>query len=128
MKYFIAFLLLSSIVHAQSISTLEFVGVIDGHRNEAKFYFENNWKFLRIEAIKKGYIDSYELLISDSEDREIFDILLMTTYRDQKQYKNREKHFAEIMKENEERGLKLLNKLKPKEFRQSLFAKTAYIY
>ena len=45
-----------------------------------------------------------------------FHIILVTTYTNKEQYKNREKHFTELIKASG--GLKLLNDKKPNELRK----------
>jgi hypothetical protein len=73
----------------------------------------HNWKVLREMAVEKGYIDSYQLLYEKRE----FDLLLITTFTDQKQYDKREDYFAELIQKAG--SLKLLNDKKPTEFRES---------
>lgn len=103
------------------ITTIEFVQVVDNNKEEALFYFQNNWKVLRKMAIKKDYIHSYQLLETPKNDAEPFQIMLITTYKNKTQYDLREDHFQELIKEKG--GLKLLNDKKPAEFRKSLFSK-----
>ena len=103
------------------LTTVEFVQVLDGHKEEALFYFQNNWKVLRVMAAKKGYIHSYQLMEVQASEDAPFDLMLVTTYLNEAQYKQREDHFTELIKD---RGpLKLLNDLKPEKFRKSLFVK-----
>ncbi|WP_347922434.1 hypothetical protein [Pontimicrobium sp. SW4] len=103
------------------ITTIEFVEVVNNNKEEALFYFRNNWKALRDKAITKNYIHSYQLLETPKSDEAPFQILLITTYLNKTQYDQRENHFQELIKEKGD--LKLLNNKKPKEFRKSLFSK-----
>ena len=103
------------------ITTIEFVQVVDNNKEEALFYFQNNWKVLRKMAIKKDYMHSYQLLETPKSDAEPLQIMLITTYKNKTQYDLREDHFQELIKEKG--GLKLLNDKKPAEFRKSLFSK-----
>jgi hypothetical protein len=112
----ILILLASTVTLGQSnnkISTIEMVKIKNGNKAEALYYFEHNWKVLREMAVEKGYIDSYQLLYEKRE----FDLLLITTFTDQKQYDKREDHFAELIQKAG--SLKLLNDKKPTEFRES---------
>lgn len=112
----ILILLASTVTLGQSnnkISTIEMVKIKNGNKAEALYYFEHNWKVLREMAVEKGYIDSYQLLYEKRE----FDLLLITTFTDQKQYDKREDYFAELIQKAG--SLKLLNDKKPTEFRES---------
>jgi len=103
------------------LTTIEFVQVVNNNKEEALFYFQNNWKVLRDKAIEQNYIHSYQLLETPASDEAPFQIMLITTYQNKAQYDLREDHFQELIKERG--GLKLLNDKKPKEFRKSLFSK-----
>lgn len=122
---FFAILLSINIVgYAQAndkISTIEFVEIVNNNKEEALYYFQNNWKVLRDKAIKKNYIHSYQLLETPASDNAPFQIVLVTTYLNKTQYDQREDHFQELIKDSG--GLKLLNDKQPTEFRKSLFSK-----
>jgi len=102
-------------------STLDFVKFKDGKRDEALYYYENNWKIYRDAAVKRGVIDSYELVESKSENNSLFDLILITRYRGEEMYRNSEKNFEPILKELRPNGPILKSDLKPDEFRQSVF-------
>ena len=103
------------------ISTIDFVQILNGNRSEALYFYENNWKVLREMAVKKGYINSYQLLEDTSAEGDSFQIMLITTYANEEQYELREENFRELI---EERGkLRLLNQKKPEDFRKTLFHK-----
>lgn len=103
------------------ITTIEFVEILNNNKEEAFFYFQNNWKVLRDNAVKKKYIHSYKFLETPKSDEAPFQIMLITTYLNKEQYELREDHFQELIKEKGE--LKLLNDKKPAEFRKSQFSK-----
>lgn len=105
-----------------SISSIDFVKIKNGHQKEALFYYENNWRVLREIAIKKEYIESYQLLLADDDEKANFDIMLVTVYKDEEQYDKSEANFQEIIDARPD-GLKLLNDLKPGEFRETVFYK-----
>jgi len=122
--FLIILMAIGSISYGQAnekITTIEFVEILNNNKNEALFYFQNNWKVLRDKATAKNYIQSYQLLETQKSDDAPFQIILMTTYQNKKQYDQREKHFQELIKQSG--GLKLLNDKKPTEFRKSLFSK-----
>ena len=123
-KLLIAILLFTSVlVFAQDrkISTIDFVQILNDNKEEAIFYYENNWLKLREMAVERGYIDSYELISVDSTPEAPFDLVLMTIYADMDAYDNAEHNFGLLIKERGE--LKLLNAKKPGEFRKILFSK-----
>ena len=104
-----------------SITTIEFVEILNGNEEEALYYFQNNWKILRDAAIKRNYIESYQLLQVPRGEEPVFDLMLVTTFQNEEKFDQREGHFRELI---EEKGpLRLLNDLQPKEFRKSAFAK-----
>ncbi len=111
--------------HAQKvISTIDFVKIKNDHRPEALFYYENNWKLFRDIALEKNYIKSYKLLTTRPDTTSNnFDLILITEYSDSTQFKLNEQRFQEIIKTSRPSGLKLLNDLKPNDFRQLLFFK-----
>ena len=104
------------------ISTLDFVQVLNENKDEAIFYYENNWKQLRIRAVEEGYISTFQLLESPLHESEPFQIILMTTYDNVAQYEKSEENFQKLIKE--QGGLKLMNDKKPGDFRKVLFSRT----
>ena len=92
------------------ISTIDFVQILNNNKKEVVFYYENNWEILRKMAIKKNYIDSYQLLETSATKNAPFSFMLITTYKDKKQFEKREKHFEELIKKKGK--LRLLNEKK----------------
>jgi hypothetical protein len=78
---------------------------------------------LRDIALKNGYIKSYKLLTTSADSTADFDLLLITEYADSIQFKLSEERFQQIIKATRPDGPKLLNELKPTDFRQNLFFK-----
>ena len=113
----------STFVFAQTeiITVFEAVKINNNKRAETLFYYENNWKQLRIKALKKGYIHSFELFEAKANEESDFDIVLITRYANKTQFDKSEKRFQKLIKQSGD--LKLLNKLKPSEFRQNKFVK-----
>src|SRR5690606_7094746 len=48
--------------HAQKISTLDIVSIKQQYEKEALFFYEQNWKVFREEALNRKYISGYQLL------------------------------------------------------------------
>jgi hypothetical protein len=105
----------------ERITTIDFVQILNDNKEEAIYYYQNNWKILREMAIEKEYIKSYQILETPVSESESFQLMLITTYKNTIQYDLREDHFAKLIKEKGE--LKLMNDKKPMEFRKTLFNK-----
>ena len=106
---------------SEKISTIEFVQVLNGHMDEARYYYQNNWLKLRQEAAKLGYIDSYQLLETEPDEQASFHFVLLTTYTNKALYDKREANFRLLIER--QNGLRLLNTIKPVDFRKTLFSK-----
>jgi len=104
----------------EKITTIETVEILNDNKEEAIYYFQNNWKALRVKAIEKGYIHSFQLLETQYNKETPFHVMLVTTYIGKSQYEARESHFSKLIKESG--GLKLMNAKKPTEFRKSVFS------
>ena len=117
MRVILTFLLFLPISCFAEVLTIDFVKVLNGNDEEAVFYYENNWKRHRIEATKRGYISSYELLVRTSDEGHA-DILLITRYATEQEYNNREENFREVMQSTGGDGPLLMTDMPPSEFRQ----------
>lgn len=123
LKLLLVILLFCCLSYGQSnekITTIETVEILNGNEEEAVYYFQNNWKQLRIKAVEKGYIHSFQLLKTTFTEDTPFHLMLVTTYANEEQFNNREPHFSELIKASD--GLKLLNDKEPSEFRKSVFS------
>lgn len=100
--------------------TIDFIKIKDGKRDEAIYFYENNWRAYRDAAIKRGVIDSYELIDVRSEKDAAFDLILITRFRGEEQFKNSEKAFEPIVKEITPNGPFLKGTSKPDDFRQNV--------
>lgn len=125
---FFAFLVSCSINYGQDdkLSTIDFVQVLNDNKEEAVYYYQNNWKVLRDMALKKGYIHSYQILEVPSSEEAPFQLMFITTYLNNEQYASREDHFAELIKEKG--PLRLMNAKEPGEFRKILFNKERVLH
>jgi hypothetical protein len=106
-----------------TITTIDFVKIKNNKRQEALFFYENNWKVYRDIALKNDYIKSYKFLTTSADTTANFDLILITEYADSLQFKFNEERFQQIIKATRPDGPKLLNQLKPNDFRQNLFFK-----
>ncbi len=122
------FLLLSpSAVFCQkskSISVIDYVKIREGKRAEALFFYESNWKRYRDVALGKGFIRSYHLLANTSPQVKEYDLILITEYADENQSRLGEERFNQIIKEVAPEGPKLLDDLKPADFRVNVSSVT----
>lgn len=105
----------------ETIVLMDFVKIKNGKREEAIFYYENNWKIYREIALKKGFIKSFEIIEIVPNETNRFDLILITRYKNEEQYKASEKNFEPILKEIRPNGPMLKNDLKPDDFRENLF-------
>lgn len=107
-----------------TIAVTELVKIVNGKRDEAVFYYRNNWMKLRKEAVKRGYIESFELQLGDPKEEADFDIVLITRYADRAQYEASEPNFQKLIKELLPIGPVRLNEAVPDEFRKSAGVRT----
>ena len=104
------------------IAVIDFVKIKEGRKKEALFFYENNWKVYRDIALKKNYISSYRLF-SAGDSAGSFDLMLITEYADSAQLGLSEHRFNDIIKAIRPEGPKLLNRLKPNDFRQNVYSR-----
>ncbi len=105
------------------IETIDFIKVKDGRRDDARYYYENNWRLYRDTAVKRGVIHSFEY-IDVSTINPSFDIILITRYSDEEQFKKSEEAFAAIIKELTPNGPFVRGSSKPDEFRKVVYSYT----
>lgn len=103
------------------MSTIDFVEILNDNKEEALFYYQNNWQVLREIALKKDYIHSFQILETTSSPETPYNFILITTYANKTQYDERETHFNAIIKN--QKGLKLLNTKQPNNFRKVIIRK-----
>jgi hypothetical protein len=101
-------------------SVIDFVRIKDSHTPEVLYFYENNWKLYRDIALQKGHIRSYQLVRTQPSPTTPCHLLLITEYSDSAQYAVHEERFNAIIKEVRPNGPKLLNNLKPAEFRENV--------
>lgn len=64
----------------EKISSMDFVQIQNDNFEEAMYYYQNNWKKLRLKALEKNYIHSFQLLKNEYTLEAPFHIILITTY------------------------------------------------
>jgi hypothetical protein len=111
-----AIIILGPVAARAELSTVDRVAVKNGHIEEARFYYEHNWKRLRALAQEEGFISGFSFMI-DARVPGQETLLLITRYADRDQYEQREANFEIVINADDE-GLKLLNDLAPAEFRE----------
>lgn len=97
----------------ESISTINFVETLNGNQAELLHYYQNNWKVLRDWAMEDKVIESYEMMEVEDEQ---YDLVLITTYRDQEQFVNREPNFVKLI--DRKGDLRLMNGKQSANFRK----------
>lgn len=100
------------------ISSIDFVQVLNDNHEEALYYYENNWRWLRELAVEKGYILDYEFYNVERTEETPYDLILITVYGNKSQSDAREQNFAELIELKGE--LRLLNEKQPGVFRKLL--------
>ena|ERR1700742_4162296 len=105
---------------SKPVAVIDLVKIKNSKKEEAVFFYINNWKVYRDIALRKKYIISYKLLLNQPGSIPDYDIILITTYKDSTQYKNSEANFAGIIKAERPNGPQLLNEVKPADFRQNI--------
>lgn len=108
------------------ISTIQFVEILNDNREEALYYYQNNWKQLREKALLKGHIAGYHFMETEKSEEAPYDFILMTIYSNEKKFANREVAFQKLISERGD--LKLLNDKKPLEFRKSVMVNERVVH
>lgn len=105
--------------HAQKTSyvAMDIIKVKNGLWNEALYFFENNWKTYREDAIKQGIISSYQMLVNKA-DSVSNNIVLITDYPDSLSYRKSEENFRPILKKIHPDGPIYLNEKRRNDFMQ----------
>jgi hypothetical protein len=103
--------------HAQKDAyvIMDIVKVKNGLWNEALYFFENNWKVFREDAIKQGVISSYQML-ANKADSVSNSIVLITEYSDSLSYRKSEENFRPILKKLRPDGPIYLNEKRRNDF------------
>lgn len=128
LKLLIPILFAVNLSFGQTVMVMDFVKIKEGKSKEALFFYENNWKLYREEALKKKYITAYQIVKTPADSLANFDLILITEYASRADHQNSEKNFEPILKQLRPNGPKMLNNLKPDDFRQNVFVKIAELW
>lgn len=79
----------------QTVTTVETVDIRPGMEVEAREYYRRGWMAAREEAVRRGVIQGFELLVARPSD-EHAELVLITRYADTDQFDNREANFAAV--------------------------------
>ena len=106
--FFISFVFVSA---AQTVTAIDIVQTKPGEFDNYIEFLKKNWVVAREKAKEKGFIISFQFIDKRQDSaRDISgDIVLMTEYKDEATYKEREKIFQQIFKENFPNGPVLVN-------------------
>ena len=103
------------------MSLMIFVQVLNDNKEEAIFYYQNNWGAMAELAIERGLMESHQILETPYSEEEPYHLILIVTFFNEEQYDNREEPYFELLKEIGPE--KLMNDKKPDEFRKELYKK-----
>jgi hypothetical protein len=122
MKHLITIILITITIQVigqdnTGLATLDFVRIAEGRRAEALYFYQNNWLTFRKTAYEMGWIDHYQLL--EVPENKEYQLILITTYKNDLQYQGIESHFSSWRKSN---PVRLLNDLEPEAFRKNVKA------
>lgn len=98
---------------------LDIIKVKNGLWKEAIYFFENNWKVYREDAIKQGIISSYQMLVNRA-DSVSNNIILITQYPDSLAYVKSEESFRPILKKLRPDGPIYMNQKQRKDFMETV--------
>ncbi len=73
---------------------IDYLEVLNNNKEEAFFYYQNNWEQLRLKAIEKRFIDTYQILEIIPTSKAPFSFILMTTYTNKSKYNASESNSA----------------------------------
>ena len=95
------------------------VKVKNGLWNEALYFYDNNWKVYRLDAIKKGIISSYQMLVNRADSTSNY-IVLLTQYPDSLSFAKSEENFRPILKKLRPDGPAYLNEKRRNDFAETI--------
>ncbi|MGE0589882.1 MAG: hypothetical protein AB7O48_14995 [Cyclobacteriaceae bacterium] len=122
----LSFILITSGLFAQTkLMLVDVIRINREHKAEATYYFENNWKLFRDEAVKQGVITGYQFYETDNDGQ--LEFVLITEFKDEEQYANVEANFDPILKKLRPDGPVMLNEVKPAVFRETIATKKATV-
>lgn len=110
---------------SQGVMLVDVMRIDKSRKAEALYYFENNWRVFREEAISQGVITGYQFYETESDGT--LEFVLITEFKDENQYANSEANFEPILKKLRPDGPIMLNDVKPAEFRKSVSTKMAKV-
>ena len=118
MKAIITVMLMTTMLNGAvaQVSTIDMVRVKGEYEKEAVYFYENNWKLFREEAVKGGYISGFELVKSAVDSSGVITMWLITHYGDDASYGRSEENFRDIIKRVSPGGPKMLNSVVRKDF------------
>jgi hypothetical protein len=109
---------LSFTAFSQKIPTFDIVNIDANFEKEAMYFYNNNWREFRKEALKQKVITGFEMYKSAIDSTKHFALTLVTTYKDEKAYHQSEEKFSPIMKKVSPNGPKYMNEIKREQFLQ----------
>lgn len=98
------------------IATVDIVKGKQAYEKEVMYFYEQNWKAFRAEALREKFISGYQLIKTKADSTGYFNVILITRFADSASFKQVEQNFRPIMKKLSPKGPKMLNDVKRQEF------------
>ena len=109
-------LIISFSAISQKVASFDIVKVDAQYEKEAMYFYNNNWREFRKEALKQKVITGFEMYRSTIDSTHHFDLTLVTIYKDEKAYASAEEKFRPKMNKISPDGPKYLNEVKRDQF------------
>lgn len=100
------------------IATVDIVKGKQVYEKEVMYFYEQNWKAFREEALLQKHISGYRLIKTKPDDTGHFTLILITQFPDSTAFKRVEENFRPIMKKLSPKGPRMLNDVKREQFLQ----------
>lgn len=97
-------------------TTLDIIECRPGYERECLYFYENNWKLFREEALDRNFISGYQILRTAPDSISAVTLLLLTEYPDSTTFAETEDNFQPLMGELRPDGPDLLNSVSRSEF------------
>lgn len=121
LAFLLLFFIFSSIVTAQTVTAVDYVKTKPGEFDNYVEFLKKNWVVAREKAKEKGFVVSFQFVTNPKDS--VHDVTLMTEYKDEAAYKDREKIFQQIFKEYFPNGPVLVNGKRSKDMAEIKMSK-----
>ncbi|MEM7109885.1 MAG: hypothetical protein AAF519_16790 [Bacteroidota bacterium] len=77
-------------------TVIKYSEILGGQRDESIYYYQNNWKLLRISAQEKGVIHSFQPIEIEYAEEIPAHLVLLTKSKNKSQYHKAEENFKAV--------------------------------